>query len=115
MKTFLHIGGVVAIGFSGRHMLVISHSGSGIYEIGCWAKIARDYKLNYPENGRAMGIGPLAGQKINVQEMDFAQDVLDVLSPDKRFRLHYAKGTIEIEEAAQQGDAPEPATHADPA
>ena len=39
-----------------------------------WEKVARDSKLVYPNDGKAIGIGPIDGQMINVQERDERRD-----------------------------------------
>jgi len=61
MTTFLLIGGLVAVGFdpTGEYLLVISHSGRGVFSIKTWTRVARDVELSYPESGIGVGIGPI--------------------------------------------------------
>ncbi|MEX0726212.1 MAG: hypothetical protein WD065_08085 [Planctomycetaceae bacterium] len=68
MTKHLFIGGLVAAGFdaSGAYLLTVSHSGRGVFETTTWERVARDIHLAYPENGRAIGIGPIDGVSIPV-------------------------------------------------
>jgi hypothetical protein len=70
--NYLFVGGLVAIGFdaSGRFLLTVSHSGRGVFEVGTWVRVARDSRLAYPDAGRAIGIGPIDGQVIEVLARD---------------------------------------------
>ena len=85
----LLIGGLVAMGFdaSGRFLLTITHSGRGVFVTETWERVARDPTLAYPDAGKAVGIGPIVGQMIDVQERDERRDQIDMQSPDGRFRL----------------------------
>ncbi|HEY0009585.1 MAG TPA: hypothetical protein VGB55_12735 [Tepidisphaeraceae bacterium] len=69
----LHVGGLVAVGVdpSGRYLLTVSHSGRGVFDTNTWQRVARDVEPGYPVDGRAEGIGPLAGQTIPVKEIDY--------------------------------------------
>jgi hypothetical protein len=98
MPTYLNIGGLVAAGFdeSGRYLLVVSHSGRGVFSTDTWVQVARENALAYPEKGRATGIGPIAGQPILVTEKNYDTDELNLVSPDGRFRLSYQSGTLTI-------------------
>ena len=98
MPKHLYIGGLVAIGFdpTGEFMLMISHSGRGVYRVGTWERLARDIEPAYPEAGVAIGIGPIAGQRIPVSEIDYDSGVLEILTPDRNYRIHYAEGTVTI-------------------
>ena len=59
------IGGLVAAAIHENYLFLVTHSGSGIIDINTGIRIARDTKLNYPNNdGFCNGIGPLNGQKI---------------------------------------------------
>jgi hypothetical protein len=51
MNRYLHIGGVVAVGFdsSRDYLLVITHSGRGVFSTNTWERIARSYELAYPQ------------------------------------------------------------------
>lgn len=108
--TYLNIGGVVAIGFHGNYMLVISHSGSGLYEIGSWDKVARDRCLNYPIDGSVTGFGPIDKRRVSVQELNYSTEELATATPDGQYLLHYSEGIITIRKSNQQVDAPEPAS-----
>lgn len=97
-ETSLHVGGVVAMGFSGdgNHLLVVSHSGRGVYSVVDWKRVARDNELAYPEDGQAIGIGPIANQLIHVTEMNYDTGKLTLKTPDGRMQLEYESGTIDI-------------------
>ena len=99
MIKSLNIGGVVAIGFdsTNRYALVISHDGRGVFDMTNWERVARDYAAAYPNDGFAMGLGPIAGQLIHVEENDFSGEPFIVLTPDRRLKLTYQTGIVEIE------------------
>ena len=86
--AFLNVGGLVAVGFdqTGDYLLTVSHSGRGVFSTKTWTRIARDTDLAYPEEGFAVGIGPIHGQKIPVAELDSDHEI-DVASPDGRFAV----------------------------
>ncbi len=94
----LHVGGVVAIGFdrAGKYALVVSHSGRGVFDTQTWQRVARDSALAYPENGEAEGIGPLAGQRLKVSEINYDDGTLNVISPNGDFSMSYSEGTIDV-------------------
>jgi hypothetical protein len=96
MTKNLFVGGLVAAGFdpSGRFLLTVSHAGRGVFAVGTWERVARDSTLAYPENGYAIGIGPIEGQAIKVTE-DY-EGILKLTSPDGSFHLVYDSGTITI-------------------
>jgi len=100
MPHYLHIGGVIALGFSsnGSHLLVVSHDGIGVFEINSWKKIARDRSASYPDNGKVQGIGPLAGQTVEVTEIDYDTGLMAVVSPDDKYLFYYETGTVTITE-----------------
>jgi hypothetical protein len=85
----LPVGGLVAIGFdeSGKFLLTVSHSGRGVFSTDTWERVARDAALAYPEDGKALGIGPLDGQVIEVMERDETRDLIGMESPDGRYHL----------------------------
>jgi hypothetical protein len=89
MNTYLHIGGLVAVGCdpSGAYLLVISHSGRGVFSTRTWERVARDYDLAYPEGGIGIGIGPITGEAIPVTEMDYDTGRLGMISPDGKIEL----------------------------
>ncbi|NOU07912.1 MAG: hypothetical protein HOO99_17190 [Hyphomicrobiaceae bacterium] len=66
----LHIGGMIAAGFSasGRYFLAVSHGGRGLYDSTTWKKVAPDSTPDYPIGGVATGIGPIEGEAIAVVE-----------------------------------------------
>jgi hypothetical protein len=99
MLTHLIVGGLVAAGFdpSGQYLLTVSHSGRGVFCTRAWQRIARDYALAYPENGTAIGIGPIEGQAIAITELDYETETLQYQSPDGRIKLRYESGTIFVE------------------
>lgn len=85
----LFVGGLVAMGFdaTGKYLLTITHSGRGVFSTDTWERVARDTALAYPTDGKAVGIGPVDGLVIGVQERDERQDCIEMQSPDGRFRL----------------------------
>ena len=97
MPIYLNVGGLVAAGFdpSGHFMLVVSHSGRGVYAVGSWARVARDLQLAYPEAGFAVGIGPIAGLLIPIVEMNYQTEDLRWAAPDGSI-LYYAEGIITL-------------------
>jgi len=86
---YLLIGGLVAMGFdaTGKYLLTVSHSGRGVFCSETWERIARDHSLAYPSNGKAVGIGPVDGQLIDVVERNEKQERIEVVSPDGGVRL----------------------------
>jgi hypothetical protein len=85
----LFVGGLVAMGFdpSGKFLLTVTHSGRGVFATETWERVARDPTLAYPDAGKVVGIGPIDGQVIDVQERDERRDQIIMQSPDGRFRL----------------------------
>jgi len=51
MTKHIFIGGLVAAGFDpeGKYLLVVSHSGRGVFDTHSWECVARDTELSYPE------------------------------------------------------------------
>ncbi len=98
MTRHLYIGGLVAAGFdsSGAYLLTISHAGRGVYSVGSWERVARDDALACPEDGLAVGIGPLAGAPIAVTEIDYETGVLSFSSLDGSTSIEYESGTLTI-------------------
>ena len=98
MTSYLHIGGVVAVGFdpSGEYLLTITHAGRGVFSTRTWERLARSIELAYPENGIGVGIGPIDGQAIAVTEMDYNLGRMRVVSPDGRFVLECESSGIAV-------------------
>lgn len=98
MASYLHVGGLVAMGFdeSGEYLLTISHSGRGLFSTEDWQRVARDRELAYPQDGCGIGIGPVAGKVIPVTEKDYDTEELRVVTPDGLYMLDYDSGTITI-------------------
>jgi hypothetical protein len=96
--AYLHVGGLVAIGFdpTGRYVLTVSHAGRGVFDALTWQRVARDASPAYPTDGEAVGIGPLAGQRLKVSEIDYDSGTLDVVSPGGDYVLSYAEGVITV-------------------
>jgi hypothetical protein len=88
-KKHLLVGGVVAVGFdvSGRSLLVVSHSGRGLFAVDGWTRVARDLQVLYPNHGRIAGIGPLEGQEIEVIVRDENRSAVELHSPNGQFRV----------------------------
>jgi hypothetical protein len=98
MNTILHVGGLVAAGFdsSGLYLLTVSHAGRGVFSTNTWERVARDSTVAYPENGKAIGIGPIEGVEVDVKEKNYDTEDLHLSSPDGRFVLDYDSGAISI-------------------
>ncbi len=77
---YLHVGGLVAMGFdpTGEYLLTVSHSGRGVYSTRTWERVARDPSQAYPENGHATGIGPIEGIPVVVMEKDYSTGKLSL-------------------------------------
>jgi len=99
MKTSIPVGGLVAAGFdaSGAYLLSVTHSGRGVFSTNTWERIARDYEVIYPNDGKCLGIGPLDGEIIAVTEMDFQKGVMSLKSPDGRIALVCESSVINVE------------------
>ena len=100
--NYLLVGGLVAAGFdpSGRFLLTVSHAGRGVFVVGSWQRVARDPALAYPENGHAIGIGPIEGVVVPVVELDYDTGRLLFASPDNAYQFAYEEGTISITRTA---------------
>ena len=72
---------------TGRFLLTVSHSGSGLFAVGTWERVARDTGVAYPDAGKAVGIGPIHGQVVQVLERHERQEQIEMHSPDGRFYL----------------------------
>jgi hypothetical protein len=85
----LLVGGLVAMGFdaSGKYLLTVTHSGRGVFSTETWQRVSRDATLAYPADGKAVGIGPIDGQVISVEERDERRERIEMQSPDGRFHL----------------------------
>ncbi len=97
MTRGILMGGLVAAAFdpSGDYLLTVSHSGRGVFSTQTWERLARDYALAYPENGVAIGIGPIAGLALPVVELDSDHDAW-ITSPDGSVKLLLSSSYIEI-------------------
>ena len=95
---YLHVGGVIAMGFdpTGEYLLVISHSGRGVFSTKTWERVSRDTELAYPENGHGIGLGPIDGMSIEITEKNYDTDELAVTTPDGLVRLDYESGIITV-------------------
>lgn len=98
METYLHVGGLVAVGFdrSGEYLLTITHSGRGIFSTRAWERVARNTALAYPKDGIGIGIGPIDGQAIAITEMDYERGEMRVISPDGRIVLECEGSGISV-------------------
>src|SRR5690349_18250273 len=87
--TFVLVGGLVAMGLdpTGRYLLVVSHSGRGVFEVSDWRRVARDAAVGYPHEGRIEGIGPLAGISVPVVQRDQIVETIRIRTPDGRLDL----------------------------
>ncbi len=71
---------------AGKYLLTVTHSGRGVFSTETWERVARDTALAYPADGKAVGIGPIDGQVIAVQERDEQRSQIEMQSPDGRYR-----------------------------
>ena len=97
----LHVGGLVAVGVdpSGGYLLTVSHSGRGVFDTTTWQRVARDIELAYPVDGKAVGIGPLAGQILDVTEIDYDTSTLTDAPVGKAFVVSYEEGVVTVDSA----------------
>lgn len=72
---------------TGSYLLTVSHSGRGLFTVGTWERVARDTGIAYPSDGRAVGIGPIHGQLVEVLERHNQREHIAMLAPDGRFHL----------------------------
>jgi hypothetical protein len=88
-QKILIVGGLVAMGFvtTGKYLLTLSHSGRGVFLVETWERVARDYTVVYPSNGQAIGIGPIEGEVIRVNERDERRDRIEMESLDRKYFL----------------------------
>jgi hypothetical protein len=86
---YLFVGGLVAMGFDStdRFLLTVSHSGRGVFATETWERVAYEPELAFPEAGKAVGIGPIQGQVINVLERDETCEQILMDSPGGYFHL----------------------------
>ena len=96
----LRVGGLVAVGVdpSGRYLLTVTHSGRGVFDTSTWQRVARDVELAYPVDGRAEGIGPLAGQTIPVKEIDYNTSTMTDAVVGA-FAISYGEGNVIVRSA----------------
>jgi len=104
MKTNINIGGLVAAGFdaTGQYLLVVSHAGRGVFSVGTWQRVARDSAVVYPTGGVAVGIGPIAEEKIPIKELNYNTGELRFSSPDGGTSFYYESGNLTVTQA--EGD-----------
>lgn len=81
---------------SSEYLLVITHSGRGVFSTLTWERVARNTALAYPEHGVGIGIGPIDGQAIPVVEMDYEAGHMEVESPDGRIVLKGESSSIAV-------------------
>ncbi len=95
---YLSVGGLIAMGFdaTGKYLLTVSHSGRGVFSTETWERVGRDVSLPYPDNNICVGIPPIKGEKVSIEELDYDTGKLSVTSPDLKFTLNYSEGIIEV-------------------
>ena len=100
---YLHVGGVLAMGFDpqAEYLLVISHSGRGVFSTCSWERVARDVELAYPVEGCGIGIGPIEGIRIPVTEMDFRTEKVSLSGCNGSIIIEYESGTITVIDKSQ--------------
>ncbi|MBI1827751.1 MAG: hypothetical protein HY287_07805 [Planctomycetes bacterium] len=97
VNEYLHVGGLVAVGFDSTetYLLTVTHSGRGVFSTNDWKRVARDYALAYPDEAQAIGIGPIEGQIIAVAEL-VSDRPITVSSPSGRILLSCESSGIEV-------------------
>jgi hypothetical protein len=111
MSKYLLIGGLVAMGLDPmeKFLLVVSHSGRGVYSTDSWSRICRDNNVIYPENGQIAGIGPIEGQIIKVSERsDLKEQIFMDCHAGRYSLLGESDGVTITEKAAEQDAAANP-------
>ena len=98
MEQYLHIGGVVAVGFdsTGEYVFVNTHSGRGVFSTRTWERVARDYEVVYPVDGFGDGIGPLDKQRIPITQMNYDTGKMTVVSSHGRIVLECESSGIHV-------------------
>lgn len=94
----LSFGGLFAMGFddTGEYVLVVSHSGRGVFSTRTWEKVARDPTEVYPIEGKVEGIGPIKGKLVSVvQRVIFADEKTEGSVSDDMI-LRSPDGTYEL-------------------
>ena len=76
-----------------------------MFSLGSWERVARDSGLAYPEDGHAVGIGPMEGLVVPINELNYDTGELNFVSPDGKYKFEYEGGTITITEGAAQPSA----------
>src|SRR5437879_4123414 len=101
MTKNIFIGWLVAAGFdpTGAYLLAVSHSGRGVFATASWERVARDTHVAYPENGHAVGIGPIDGVPVPVKEIDYDTGRLRFSRPDGKLSFEYGEGALTITDA----------------
>ena len=101
MTKQLFIGGLVAAGLdtAGEYLLAVSHSGRGVFSTTSWERVARDSVPTYPQSGHVVGIGPIEGVPICVNQIDYDTGQLRFSSPDGKFTFSYGSGTLTVTSA----------------
>lgn len=72
---------------TGKYLLTVSHSGRGVFATDTWERVARDSQVAYPEEGKAVGIGPIQGEVIVVTVRDERRERIEIQSPDGKNNL----------------------------
>jgi hypothetical protein len=96
------------VGFdaSGDYLLVITHSGRGVFSIRTWERVARSTELVYSEGDIGVGIGPINGQAIPVTGMNYETGEMRVVDPQGRFILECeSSGIAVVDTRAEPGAA----------
>ncbi len=94
---------------TGLYLLTVSHSGRGLFAVGTWERVARDAGIAYPRDGKAVGIGPIQGQLVEVLERDEQGEQIAMISPDGRFHLLGSSEGITITEPDGPSNGSQPA------
>jgi hypothetical protein len=83
-------------------------SGRGAFAVGSWERVPSDPNLAYPQHGRAVGIEPIDGQAIDLQERDERRDQIVMRSPDGKNHLPGELGGITISEQGGAANGSQP-------
>ncbi len=91
-------GGLVglAINSEEKYLLVVTHSGRGVYDLNSGDRIARDYEVIYPNNSKIDGIPPFSQKSIQLNEYDFENDLV-FHSPSGKLKITGESDNITVE------------------
>src|SRR5687767_6834819 len=92
LKKRIPAGGVTAVGIDpdSKYLMVVSHSGRGIFRLSSGRRVARDYEVfgEWYYGAECEGFGPLHGVKIPIFGMG-SQTPESVLNQLRRYNIQF--------------------------